>query len=92
LPLVAIDRIQNIRHLYLKGEQFLGVLKLQTKARILSLKALLLISPALKPRLAKQRLRAERGDCFRGQGLGSQEIFGLACRPAHCRACYGCNM
>jgi len=44
LPLVAIDRIQNIRHLFLKGEQFLGVLKLQAKARILALKALLLMT------------------------------------------------
>ena len=39
-----IDRIQNIGHLILKGEQFLGVLKLQTQARILALKALLLMT------------------------------------------------
>ena len=52
-------------------------------------------STALKPRLAKQRMRAERGDCFRGQGLGSQEIFGLACRPAlwqpSSSLCIGCR-
>jgi hypothetical protein len=40
-------------------------------------------------------MRAERGDCFRGQGLGSQEIFGLACLPAlwqpSSSLCSGCR-
>ena len=44
LPLVAIEFSQNVRHLFLKGKQFLCVFKFQAKACILAFKACLLMS------------------------------------------------